>query len=287
MALENNVDLAADRLDPQISDTRVAAAAGAFRPTFQSSVQRNNQLQPPASFLIPTSTRTDVVTSNAGLSQRLPWFGTTYNVVVGHVAHRQQQLPEQLQPAAAFGAGDRTCRSRWCATCRSTRRGCSSSPAEDGPRHRRHAAAREHRAHDGGREDARTGTWSRRAPTSTRAPYGAQLAAGARARQQGEGGRRTVAAARSRVGPGRSGGQPGAADHRGDDRQQVGGPAAHADLRHHAAATSGTSASSRSTRRRSASAGIDVEAAVTQCPARPHGPRARAQGDRQRAAPVQ
>ena len=40
MALEHNVDLAADRLDPQISDTRVAAAAGAFRPTINTSVQR-------------------------------------------------------------------------------------------------------------------------------------------------------------------------------------------------------------------------------------------------------
>lgn len=80
MALENNVDLAADRYDPQIGDTRVAAAAAAFRPTFSSMVQRNNQLQPPASFLIPTSTRTDAVTSNVGLSQRLPWFGTSYSV---------------------------------------------------------------------------------------------------------------------------------------------------------------------------------------------------------------
>ena len=80
MALENNVDLTADRLDPQISDTRVAAAAGAFRPSFNTSVNSNNQLQPPASFLIPTPTRTDVVTSNAGFSQRLPWFGTSYNV---------------------------------------------------------------------------------------------------------------------------------------------------------------------------------------------------------------
>ena len=33
MALEHNVDLNADRLDPQISDTRVAAAAGVFKPT--------------------------------------------------------------------------------------------------------------------------------------------------------------------------------------------------------------------------------------------------------------
>jgi outer membrane protein len=80
MALDSNVDLAADRLDPQISDTRVAAAAGQFRPTIASSVQRNNQLQPPTSFLIPTATRNDVMTSSVGLNQRLPWFGTSYNI---------------------------------------------------------------------------------------------------------------------------------------------------------------------------------------------------------------
>src|SRR5436190_63824 len=33
MALDHNVELTAARLDPQISDTRVAAAAGAFKPT--------------------------------------------------------------------------------------------------------------------------------------------------------------------------------------------------------------------------------------------------------------
>ncbi|OFW14505.1 MAG: hypothetical protein A3F69_01555, partial [Acidobacteria bacterium RIFCSPLOWO2_12_FULL_66_10] len=80
MALDHNVDLAADRLDPQISDTRVAAAAGAFRPSIMSSVQSNNQLQPPSSFLIPTATRTNLVSTNAGLSQRLPWFGASYSV---------------------------------------------------------------------------------------------------------------------------------------------------------------------------------------------------------------
>src|SRR5439155_2411685 len=80
MALEQNIDLIADRLDPQISDTRVAAAAGAFKPTISSSMLSNNQLQPPSSFLTPIPTRTDVVTSNAGFAQRLPWFGTSYNV---------------------------------------------------------------------------------------------------------------------------------------------------------------------------------------------------------------
>jgi HAE1 family hydrophobic/amphiphilic exporter-1 len=80
MALDQNIDLRADRFDPQISDTRVAAAYGVFKPTIVTSLNSNNQLQPPSSFLIPTATKTDVVSSNAGLSQRLPWFGTTYNL---------------------------------------------------------------------------------------------------------------------------------------------------------------------------------------------------------------
>ncbi|MBI3491382.1 MAG: TolC family protein [Acidobacteria bacterium] len=80
MALDHNVDLNADRFDPQISDTRVAAAAGAFRPTVTSAVNSNNQLLPPTSLLFPVATQTDVISSNTGVSQKLPWFGTSYGV---------------------------------------------------------------------------------------------------------------------------------------------------------------------------------------------------------------
>jgi outer membrane protein len=80
MAIDHNVDLAAARLDPQIHDTRVAAATGVFRPVFSTGLQRNNQLQPPASFLIPTATRNDAVTSRVGFDQKLPWFGTSYSL---------------------------------------------------------------------------------------------------------------------------------------------------------------------------------------------------------------
>src|SRR5438105_15356273 len=80
MALEHNVDLKADRLDPQISDTRVAAAYGVFKPTIVTSLNSNNQLTPPSNFLIPAAQSTDVVSSNAGVGQRLPWFGTTYSL---------------------------------------------------------------------------------------------------------------------------------------------------------------------------------------------------------------
>jgi outer membrane protein TolC len=80
MAIDHNVELAAARISPQISDMSVAAAAGAFRPVFGTSFERNNQLLPPQSFLIPTATRTDLVQSTVNVSQKLPWFGTSYNV---------------------------------------------------------------------------------------------------------------------------------------------------------------------------------------------------------------
>jgi outer membrane protein len=80
MALQNNLELAAARLDPQISDARVAGAVSIFKPTIGASAGRNNQLQPPTSFLIPTPTRNDVASSNISLSQRLPWFGGSYSL---------------------------------------------------------------------------------------------------------------------------------------------------------------------------------------------------------------
>jgi outer membrane protein TolC len=80
MALRDNLDLAADRLEPEIGDTQIAAASASFRPSVNSALQRNNQLQPPASFLIPTATRNDVMNSNVGVSQLLPWFGTAYGL---------------------------------------------------------------------------------------------------------------------------------------------------------------------------------------------------------------
>jgi HAE1 family hydrophobic/amphiphilic exporter-1 len=103
MALDHNTDLNADRLDPQISDTRVAAAAGLFRPALTTGVNRNNQLQPPSSFLIPTPTRTDAVTSNAGVSQRLPWFGTTYSASFNAVHTDSNSFLNSYNPLLTSG----------------------------------------------------------------------------------------------------------------------------------------------------------------------------------------
>jgi hypothetical protein len=65
MALDHNPDLAATRLDPAIGDAGVAAAAASFRPTFHSSLQRNDQFLPAASLLTPVATRSDTITSTS------------------------------------------------------------------------------------------------------------------------------------------------------------------------------------------------------------------------------
>jgi HAE1 family hydrophobic/amphiphilic exporter-1 len=80
MALDNNPDLKAERLDPQINDMRVASAAGAFKPSVNAGLNQNNQLLPPSGLLFPFPTSNDVFTSSAGVGQKLPWYGTSYNV---------------------------------------------------------------------------------------------------------------------------------------------------------------------------------------------------------------
>ena len=153
MALDNNVDLAADRLDPQISDTRVAAAAGVFRPTFNTGVQRE---QPAAAAVeLPDAGRARAPTSsrsNAGLEPA--------PAVVRHVLQPRRgrrRTPNSnsilnsynplLQSGLSLNVSQPLLRDLSIDSNRAAAR-----DQQDQPRHRRHAAAREPGAHDGERE---------------------------------------------------------------------------------------------------------------------------------------
>lgn len=103
MAIDHNVDLRAARIDPQISDASTAAAVGAFRPTFSTGVDRNNQLQPAASFLTPIATRTDIVTSRVGLDQKLPWYGTSYSLSWTAVHTDSNSILNSFNPVVQSG----------------------------------------------------------------------------------------------------------------------------------------------------------------------------------------
>jgi len=81
LALENNLDLAVDRLEPQVAAGRVGQAAAAFLPAVTTSLGRSHVVTPPTSFLVGLEgVTTDAFTSVVGLGQRVPRTGGSYTV---------------------------------------------------------------------------------------------------------------------------------------------------------------------------------------------------------------
>jgi outer membrane protein len=79
LALENNLDIAVDRVEPGLADARVSQASSAFVPAFSGVFGRTHSLAPPTSLLIgPKGVRTDAFSSTMGVGQRLPWGGGSY-----------------------------------------------------------------------------------------------------------------------------------------------------------------------------------------------------------------
>jgi outer membrane protein len=79
LGLENNLDIAVDRLEPDLAAARVSQAAASFTPAFAGVFGRSHQLQPPSSLLVGADgTTTDSLTSTMTVGQRLRWTGGTY-----------------------------------------------------------------------------------------------------------------------------------------------------------------------------------------------------------------
>jgi outer membrane protein TolC len=81
LALQNNLDIAVDRLEPQLAQQRVSQASAAYLPSMSGVFGRTHAVQPPSNLLVNAEgTVTDVFSSTLAVGQRLPWAGTTYNV---------------------------------------------------------------------------------------------------------------------------------------------------------------------------------------------------------------
>jgi len=81
LALEQNLNLRVQRLDPQIADLGIAQARSAWTPNASTRLNVNNQSIPPTSFLEGgTGTiSNDQFSTNVGVNQVLPW-GANYFV---------------------------------------------------------------------------------------------------------------------------------------------------------------------------------------------------------------
>jgi len=80
MALEQNIDLQVDRIDPQVQDTSVAVARSGWTPALFSNVTTRHQTNPPTDiFGGDTTAITDQrLTTQSGMQQALPWGGASY-----------------------------------------------------------------------------------------------------------------------------------------------------------------------------------------------------------------
>jgi outer membrane protein TolC len=82
LALEQNIDLQVDRINPQVQDLAISVARSNWTPVFFSNVQTRSQTNPPTDIFSgsTTSVTNENLTSQAGLQQALPWGGASYSV---------------------------------------------------------------------------------------------------------------------------------------------------------------------------------------------------------------
>ncbi len=76
-ALERNLDIQVERLNPGTYDFTLSALRSAYTPTATSLLGQNNATLLPTSQLVGgDKVKNDVGTANVGVSQALPWYGT-------------------------------------------------------------------------------------------------------------------------------------------------------------------------------------------------------------------
>ena len=79
MALENNIELSIERLNPQLQDLTLAQTRGTYRPTVNSTLNANSAMPLPTSLLNGGQRVTnETANANVNIAHTLPWFGTNY-----------------------------------------------------------------------------------------------------------------------------------------------------------------------------------------------------------------
>ena len=77
-AIDNNLDIAVERLNPQTFDFTLASLRANYNPTATSNLGRRDNVRPPTNLLNPGSPNVSTMTYNTGLTQNLRWGGGNY-----------------------------------------------------------------------------------------------------------------------------------------------------------------------------------------------------------------
>ncbi len=88
LALDRNLDIAVQRLNPQLSDISVASAQAVYAPSLTSALGKQSTVRPPTSQLQVSSggggVTSRTITYNGGLSKNLSWLGASASATLNN-----------------------------------------------------------------------------------------------------------------------------------------------------------------------------------------------------------
>jgi outer membrane protein TolC len=88
LALERNLDIAVQRMNPELQDIAIASARSVYHPNLTSTFSKASQNQAPTSQLQLSQggggVVSDTLTYNGGFAQQLPWFGGSVSATLNN-----------------------------------------------------------------------------------------------------------------------------------------------------------------------------------------------------------
>ncbi len=77
-AIDNNLEMAVERLNPQTFDFTLASLRANYKPVATSAFGRRDNVRPPTNLLNPGSPNVSTMTYNSGITQNVRWGGGNY-----------------------------------------------------------------------------------------------------------------------------------------------------------------------------------------------------------------
>jgi outer membrane protein TolC len=98
-ALEQNLDIAVERLNPEVQDLTIARIKDSYKPSLTSTLFQRSQVQPPTSQLNGgTIVNNDTSTYNVGIAQNVLWGGGNYSVQFNNQRQETNNLFANFNP---------------------------------------------------------------------------------------------------------------------------------------------------------------------------------------------
>ena len=167
LALEQNLSLQVQRIEPQLQDLTTAQIRSAWTPNVTSTFTNQSSTSPTSSFFSGATTNSlvsDRFNVNVGANQLLPWGGN-YTVSWGNSRGKTNSIFDSAEPCPEHQP-ERGVQPAVAAELQDRQHAAAVARQQEEPRDDRRPAPADGARHGAQRQAARTGTWRSPWPTS-------------------------------------------------------------------------------------------------------------------------